>query len=57
MRGHRDTITGTLLQNEDALVRGHAGLAAFDPRTAWRPEKVGIPPRPGAHGRFARRGG
>lgn len=42
------TITKTIIENKDALVRGHAGLAEFDPRTAWQPEKVGVPLHPGA---------
>src|SRR5204862_388314 len=37
------TITKAVLENKDALVRGHAGLAEFDPATAWQSEKVGIP--------------
>jgi TRAP-type uncharacterized transport system substrate-binding protein len=28
------TVTKTVLENKDALVRGHGGLAEFDPRTA-----------------------
>ncbi|MBI2156897.1 MAG: TAXI family TRAP transporter solute-binding subunit [Candidatus Rokubacteria bacterium] len=50
------TITRTLLENKDALVRGHAGLAAFDPKTAWQPEKVGIPLHPGAERAFREKG-
>jgi len=40
----------------DALVRGHAGLAEFDPRTAWQPEKVGIPLHPGAERVYREKG-
>lgn len=50
------TITRALLENKDALVRGHAGLAAFDPKTAWQPEKVGIPLHPGAERAFREKG-
>ena len=50
------TITKTLLENKDALVRGHAGLAEFDPKTAWQPEKVGIPLHPGAERAFREKG-
>jgi TRAP transporter TAXI family solute receptor len=50
------TLTKTLLDNKDALVRGHAGLSEFDPRTAWQPEKVGIPLHPGAERAFREKG-
>ena len=50
------TITKTLLENKDALVRGHAGLAAFDPKTAWQPEKVAIPLHPGAEKVYREKG-
>jgi hypothetical protein len=42
------TVTKTIVDNKDALVRGHAGLAEFDPKTAWQPEEVGLPLHPGA---------
>jgi TRAP transporter TAXI family solute receptor len=50
------TVTRTVLENKDALVRGHAGLAEFDPRTAWQPEKVGIPLHPGAEKAYREKG-
>ena len=50
------TITKTLLENKDALVRGHAGLAEFDPKTAWKPEEVGLPLHPGAEKAFREKG-
>jgi TRAP transporter TAXI family solute receptor len=50
------TITKTIVENKDALVRGHAGLAAFDPTTAWRPDKVGIPLHPGAERAYREKG-
>lgn len=50
------TVTRTIVENKEALVRGHAGLAEFDPPSAWRPEKVGIPLHPGAE-RFYREKG
>jgi TRAP transporter TAXI family solute receptor len=50
------TITKTVVENKDALVRGHAGLAEFDPRTAWQPEKVGIPLHPGAERAYREKG-
>jgi len=50
------TVTRTVLENKDALVRGHAGLAEFDPRTAWQPEKVGIPLHPGAEKVYREKG-
>lgn len=49
-------VTKTIVENKDALVRGHAGLAEFDPRTAWRPEKVGIPLHPGAERVYREKG-
>ena len=50
------TITKTIVENKEALVRGHGGLAEFDPRTAWRPEKVGIPLHPGAERAYREKG-
>ncbi|HSF04248.1 MAG TPA: TAXI family TRAP transporter solute-binding subunit [Methylomirabilota bacterium] len=50
------TVTKTIVDNKEALVRGHAGLAAFDPQTAWRPEKVGIPLHPGAERAYREKG-
>jgi TRAP transporter TAXI family solute receptor len=50
------TVTKTILDNKDALVRGHAGLAEFDPRTAWQPEKVGLPLHPGAERAYREKG-
>src|SRR5881409_2995530 len=43
-------ITRAVLENKDALVRGHAG---FDPATAWRPEG-GDPPPPRRRTRVSR---
>jgi uncharacterized protein len=50
------TVTKTLIESKDALVRGHAGLSAFDPQTAWQPEKVGIPLHPGAERAYREKG-
>jgi hypothetical protein len=50
------TVTKTVLDNKDALVRGHAGLVEFDPKTAWQPEKVGIPLHPGAERAYREKG-
>ena len=50
------TITKTVIENKDALVRGHAGLAEFDPKTAWQPEKVGVPLHPGAERAYREKG-
>jgi uncharacterized protein len=50
------TVTKTIVENKDALVRGHAGLGNFDPTTAWRPEKVGIPLHPGAERAYREKG-
>jgi TRAP transporter TAXI family solute receptor len=50
------TVTKTILENKDALVRGHAGLAEFDPKTAWQPDKVGIPLHPGAEKAYREKG-
>jgi TRAP transporter TAXI family solute receptor len=50
------TVTKTVLENKDALVRAHGGLAAFDPQTAWQPEKVGIPLHPGAERAYREKG-
>ena len=44
------------VENKDALVRGHGGLADFDPRTAWQPDKVGIPLHPGAERAYREKG-
>jgi TRAP transporter TAXI family solute receptor len=50
------TVTKTVVENKDALVRAHGGLAAFDPQTAWQPEKVGIPLHPGAERAYREKG-
>ncbi|HEY7254377.1 MAG TPA: TAXI family TRAP transporter solute-binding subunit [Methylomirabilota bacterium] len=50
------TVTKTVLENKDALVRGHGGLAAFNPQTAWQPERVGIPLHPGAERAYREKG-
>ena len=50
------TVTKTIVENKDALVRGHAGLAEFDPTTAWQPDKVGIPLHPGAERAYREKG-
>jgi hypothetical protein len=50
------TITKTILDNKEALVRGHAGLAEFDPKTAWQADKVGIPLHPGAERAYREKG-
>jgi TRAP transporter TAXI family solute receptor len=51
------TVTKTVIEGKDALVRGHAGLAGFDPQTAWQPEKVGgIPLHPGEEKAFREKG-
>jgi TRAP transporter TAXI family solute receptor len=50
------TIARTILENKDALVRGHAGLTEFDPRTAWEPARVGLPLHPGAERAFREKG-
>ena len=50
------TITKVVIDNKDALVRGHAGLAEFDPKTAWQPDKVGIPLHPGAEKAYREKG-
>ena len=50
------TVTRTVLENKDALVRGHAGLAEFDPKTAWQADKVGIPLHPGAEKAYREKG-
>lgn len=50
------TVTKAIVENKDALVRGHAALAVFEPRTAWRAEKVGIPLHPGAERAYREKG-
>jgi TRAP transporter TAXI family solute receptor len=50
------TITKTVVDNKDALVRGHAGLGEFEPKTAWQPERVGIPLHPGAERVYREKG-
>jgi len=49
-------VTRAIVENKEALVRGHAGLAEFDPRTAWQPDKVGIPLHPGAERAYREKG-
>jgi TRAP transporter TAXI family solute receptor len=50
------TVTKTIIESKDALMRGHAGLAEFDPRTAWEPAKVGLPLHPGAERAYREKG-
>jgi uncharacterized protein len=50
------TVTKTVVENKDALVRGHAGLVEFDPKTAWQAEKVGVPLHPGAERLYREKG-
>ena len=50
------TITKTIVENKEALVRGHAGLAEFDPKTAWKPDEVGLPLHPGAERVYREKG-
>jgi hypothetical protein len=50
------TVTKTVVENKDALVRGHAGLVEFDPKTAWQPDKVGVPLHPGAERLYREKG-
>jgi uncharacterized protein len=50
------TIARTIVENKDALVRGHAGLAEFDPKTAWQPDEVGIPLHPAAERVYREKG-
>jgi TRAP transporter TAXI family solute receptor len=49
-------VTKTIVESKAALVRGHAGLAEFEPRTAWQPDKVGIPLHPGAERAYREKG-
>ena len=50
------TVTKTILENKDALVRGHTGLAEFDPKAAWESEEVGLPLHPGAARAYREKG-
>ena len=50
------TITKTIAESKEALVRGHAGLSVFEPQAAWKPEKVGIPLHPGAERYYREKG-
>ena len=50
------TITKTVIENKEALVRGHAGLADFEPQTAWKAENVGAPLHPGAERAYREKG-
>lgn len=50
------TVTKTVVDNKEALVRGHAGLVEFDPTKAWQPERVGIPLHPGAEKVYREKG-
>jgi TRAP transporter TAXI family solute receptor len=50
------TVTKTIIESKDALVRGHAGFAEFEPRNAWKPEEVGIPLHPGAERAYREKG-
>ncbi len=50
------TITKTVIENKEALVRGHAGLADFDPASSWKPENVGVTLHPGAERAYREKG-
>ena len=50
------TVTKTIVESKDALVRGHAGFAEFDPKAAWKPEELGIPLHPGAERVYREKG-
>jgi TRAP transporter TAXI family solute receptor len=50
------TVTKTIIENKDALVRGHAGLAEFEPKTAWQPDEVGLPLHLGAARAYREKG-
>ncbi len=50
------TITKTVVENKDALVRGHAGLAEFEPQTAWKPDEGRHPAASGRRARLPREG-
>lgn len=41
-------ITKTICEGKEELVKAHASIKPFDPPTAWKPEKTGIPLHPGA---------
>ncbi|TVR85324.1 MAG: TAXI family TRAP transporter solute-binding subunit [Spirochaetaceae bacterium] len=49
-------ITKALIENKDSLVESYAGLAPFDPATAWTPDKVQVPLHSGAE-RYYRENG
>ena len=49
-------VTKAVIENKDALVRGHAGLADFDPPTSWKAENVGAPLHPGAERAYREKG-
>jgi TRAP transporter TAXI family solute receptor len=50
------TITKSVIENKEALVRGHAGLGEFDPATSWQPDEVGLPLHPGAARAYREKG-
>ena len=50
------TITKTIVENKEALVRGHAGLMEFEPSAAWKAENVGLPLHPGAERYYREKG-
>lgn len=41
-------ITKTICEGKEELVKAHASIKPFDPPTAWKPEKTGVPLHPGA---------
>lgn len=49
-------ITKALCENAEVLGRGHAGLRAFVPEAAWRPERTGLPLHAGAERYYRERG-
>lgn len=49
-------ITKTICEGKEELVKAHASIKPFDPPTAWKPEKTGIPLHPGAIKYFREKG-
>jgi hypothetical protein len=49
-------ITKTICEGKEELVKAHASIKPFDPPTAWKPEKTGVPLHPGAMKYFKDKG-
>ena len=49
-------IAKTMVEQQNDLINGHVSFKMFDPKTAWKPGKIGAPLHPGAERYYRERG-